>query len=65
MVFGIAGFVLLFISILIKRFLKLEGRLSERIYFYITGGLIALNYLAFLVLSNIDLGLAFAPYIGA
>ena len=65
MVFGIAGFILLFISILIKRFLTLEGTIMERIYFIITGGLIAINYLAFLILSNIDLGLAFAPYIGA
>ena len=63
MVFGVAGFVLLLISILVKRFMKLEGSIKERIYFYITGGLVALNYLAFLILSNIDLGLSFAPYI--
>ena len=64
-VFGIAGFFLLLASILIKRFVVLKGSLKERIYFYITGGLIAANYIAFLILSNIDLGLSFAPYLGA
>lgn len=63
MVFGVAGFILLLASILVKRFVPLKGSIGERIYFYITGGLIAANYIAFLVLSNINLGLSFAPYI--
>ena len=63
MVFGVAGFFLLLASILVKRYMKLEGSMKERTYFYITGGLIAANYLAFLILSNIDLELTFAPYI--
>lgn len=65
MVFGALGFFILLASIIVKQFLHLKGSIKERIYFYITGGLIAANYLAFLVLSNIDLGLSFAPYIGA
>ena len=63
MVFGVAGFILLLASILVKRYVPLKGSIGERVYFYITGGLIAANYIAFLVLSNIDLGLSFAPYI--
>ena len=62
MVFGVAGFLLLLASILVKRFLPLKGSLKERIYFYVTGGLIALNYIAFLILSNIDLHIWFAPF---
>lgn len=65
MVFGIAGFLLLLASILVKRFMPLKGSLKERIYFYITGGLIAANYIAFLILSNIDLHMWFAPFAGA
>ena len=65
MVFGVAGFLLLLASILIKRFVVLKGSIKERIYFYVTGGLIAANYLAFLILSNINLGLSFAPYLVA
>ena len=64
MVFGVAGFILLLASILIKLFVPLKGSMKERIYYYITGGLIAANYIAYLILSNIDLGISFAPYVG-
>lgn len=63
MVFGVAGGILLLVSILVKRFMVLKGSIGERIYFYVTGGLIAANYIAFLILSNIDLGISFAPFI--
>lgn len=65
MVFGGAGFILLTISLIVKLKGNLKGTMIERFYFYITGGLIAANYIAFLILSNINLGLSFAPYIGA
>ncbi|MCR4879440.1 MAG: sodium:calcium antiporter [Bacilli bacterium] len=63
LVLGGFSFLILFASIIVKRKMNLKGSTGERIYFYITGILLVASYLTFLVLSNINLGLEFAPYV--
>lgn len=63
LIFGAGSTIVLFLSLIVKLFAKLEDKPLNRIYFYVSGIIFLANYFAFLILSNIDLGISFAPFI--
>ena len=62
LILGGGSILILFISLILKLYCKLKDCPLHRIYYYFAGAIFLVNYIAFLILSNIDLGLAFAPF---
>ncbi|MBR3675362.1 MAG: hypothetical protein IKN69_04390 [Bacilli bacterium] len=56
-----------FIALLIALILLIKGvdgsKIGNRILFYFLGAVLVASYVAFIVLSNVNLGLSFAPFI--
>ena len=56
-----------FIALLIGLILLIKGvdgsKIGNRILFYVLGAVLIGSYVAFVVLSNVNLGLSFAPFI--
>lgn len=63
LVFGVGSTLFLLGGVLIKRFRNEDNKIN-RFYFTLAGIVFLANYFAFLILSNIDLGLAFAKFNG-
>ena len=64
LIFGVCDSVILLFTIILKVKNKVVDNKKMRALFYTSGILFIANYLAFLILSNIDLGMAFAPFRG-
>lgn len=64
LIFGVCNTVILIFTIILKVKNKVVDNKKMRALFYTSGILFIANYLAFLILSNIDLGMAFAPFRG-
>gem|GEM_PF-6263254 len=56
-----------FIALLIGLILLIKGvdgnKIQNRIIFYALGAVLVASYIAFIVLSNVDLAIPFAPFI--
>lgn len=61
LVFGVGSTIILTTTVLIKRFKDVDNKFN-RFYFTLAGIIFLSNYIAFLILSNIDLHIAFAPF---
>ena len=65
LVLGFGSLIVCLISLLISMSKGFKNSLKYRIPFYIFGVLFIGIYITFLVLSNINLGLSFAPFVGS
>ena len=63
LVCGAFTMVVAVLSLLFQLFKGVENKISHRLYFYVTATLLLGSYLAFVILSGIDLGIPFAPYV--
>ena len=61
-IFGIASTLILFITLVLKLKGVVKDSGKSKAIFYISGILFVLNYFAFLILSNINLHILFAPF---
>ena len=61
LIFGVGSTLVLLSTIFIKKFYAKDNKFN-RFYFTFAGIIFLGNYFAFLILSNIDLSLAFAPF---
>lgn len=61
LVFGVGSSIVLALTVLIKRFKNVDTKWN-RFYFTFASVIFIVNYFAFLILSNIDLNIAFAPF---
>ena len=64
LVLGAASLIICLISLLISFSKSFKDVLGIRILYYAFGALLIATYVAFLVLSNINLGISFAPFKG-
>lgn len=62
-IFGAFSMIVLTISLIMKLKGKQDPTMKKRAFFYTCGTLLLASYIAFLVLSNIDLHLSFAPFV--
>lgn len=61
-IFGVASTVVLFFTLILKLRGKIKNDSKGKAIFYTAGILFVLNYFAFLILSNINLHILFAPF---
>lgn len=54
--------VVALLSLLFQLFKGVENKISHRLYFYVTATLLIGSYLAFIILSGMDLHIPFAPF---
>lgn len=62
-IFGVVEFIALLIAIIVLIKGVDGNKMRSRILFYSLGAVLVLSYVGFLVTSNIDLGISFAPFL--
>lgn len=63
MVLGSLSMIAVLVSLLVSNSKKFQDNFPNRFAIYAVGVIVIGSYIAYLILSNIDLGLAFAPFV--